>query len=601
MNYNENLVILSDETALTFCKLLKSLSSHVSSDIPSFKIEDDIISTNSLKKLNMSNHRLTSDNIQNLSCFEEIVQLNLSFNKIEDLSAISLLKKLTLLDISHNKILSLEHLRDFYGIQTLRCNCNFISSLEPLSRCSSLSRLWISNNNINWVDFIFLTNLINLKCLCKSGNPCEDKSKLNDFVLSLLPSLENLDGVVVVKNGIVSDFLKTTDGRIMITQAKAQLPTTHRSQVNAPGLGIGPLRSNSTTFTGNVIVSSVASSSAASSSPRESKPSDYPIPIRPLGTRLRKGSNVHNNSFRSTTSTSTPILATDENDDIDQTNALEVGESGMTTQKHQIQPRQQQRTQHPINAKKFINNKSTPTYSQQEVDNDIDSNEGPQGSTTTNMTVTSIAPSTVLKFGSASTVDDSSGNNNSNAPVALCLYPNGDGYVRWSKTGPIACSLEKGRLFASHKSGSIAVVHDVVQGNGSVMDTRGRCLLVMSEQGTAKVLDKQGLIVNTYRLPSSHTGQSVEDEHSVVVPVTPAMGGIVSLKLELPSSSLSSSPSKGKSQSHQWSFDGLQVEFFPSNGELRLKVQNERAISTFSSICEGKLVKDRLPEFKVTR
>jgi internalin A len=90
------------------------------------------------------------------------------------------LELLECLDVSHNKVSSLDSLRDLVRLRVLRCNSNNIESIEPLSRLRDLEILWISNNNINWTDFIYVTNLNNLKHLCKSGNPSDEKLKTNE-------------------------------------------------------------------------------------------------------------------------------------------------------------------------------------------------------------------------------------------------------------------------------------------------------------------------------------------------------------------------------------------------------------------------------------
>jgi hypothetical protein len=85
------------------------------------------------------------------------------------------------------------------------------------------------------------------------------------------------------------------------------------------------------------------------------------------------------------------------------------------------------------------------------------------------------------------------------AIVAFNLNSDRSGYVRWTKSGPIACSLEGGRLLSSYKSGSIAAMLDAL-GNGSMMDPKGRCLLVMTQEnsGVVKILDKSGNNVAVY-------------------------------------------------------------------------------------------------------
>jgi hypothetical protein len=141
------------------------------------------------------------------------------------------------------------------------------------------------------------------------------------------------------------------------------------------------------------------------------------------------------------------------------------------------------------------------------------------------------------------------------APVAFSLNEDGSGYARWSKNGPIACSMDGGRMLASYRGGAIAGILDRT-GAGSVMDTRGRCVLILSEQGIAKVLDKNGVII------SQHTKSKEESQ------------------------------SPNDKSVHRWKFDGLRFEFFPSSWELKVRLKTDKLMCDFSNLSGCKLVEE---------
>ena len=90
-------------------------------------------------------------------------------------------------------------------------------------------------------------------------------------------------------------------------------------------------------------------------------------------------------------------------------------------------------------------------------------------------------------------------------------------------------------------------------GNGSVMDTRGRCLLLVNEKGVAKVIDKQGKAIAEYKRGGAW-GDSI-DNRSPDSSRSPI--------------SIPSQPSLPESDNkHAWKFDGLHVEFYPSTWEV---------------------------------
>jgi hypothetical protein len=157
--------------------------------------------------------------------------LSISFNGIANLGTLACLSKLQHVDLSHNKISDLEGLRDMLCLRTVRCNNNQISSIDPLRALGTLEELWISSNNIAWESMIHLQTLGNLKCIVMYNNPLEKKPKIEEFIRALCPTLELVNGVSFSQNG--NGFLSTPDGRVMVTQARAQLTSMQREDIVA--------------------------------------------------------------------------------------------------------------------------------------------------------------------------------------------------------------------------------------------------------------------------------------------------------------------------------------------------------------------------------
>jgi len=145
----------------------------------------------------------------------------------------------------------------------------------------------------------------------------------------------------------------------------------------------------------------------------------------------------------------------------------------------------------------------------------------------------------VVKFGS---VDSS--------PVALQINANGTGFVRWSKAGSVACSLDDGRLFASHKNGSMAVIIDS-HGNGSISGPKGGCVVsfAAAEEAVAKIFDAKGVLMHEIL-----RGEENCEEFS-------------------------------------WKFEGMKVDFRPSTWEVVVAIANDKLKCEFSSITGGRLQK----------
>ena len=118
----------------------------------------------------------------------------------------------------------------------------------------------------------------------------------------------------------------------------------------------------------------------------------------------------------------------------------------------------------------------------------------------------------ILRFGDNTDDGRNSVHLTEETSIALCLYPNKDGYARWKK-GPVSISYENKRLFCSYKNGSIAAMCDS-DGNGSVMDTHGKNVLLLTSKrkscdnvACAKLMDPKSSRYNAlaeYREGENH-------------------------------------------------------------------------------------------------
>lgn len=200
-------------------------------------------------------------------------------------------------------------------------------------------------------------------------------------------------------------------------------------------------------------------------------------------------------------------------------------------------------------------------------------------------------PPLVVKFGSL----DSS-------PVCLQLNSNGTGFVRWSKNGSVACSLQDGKLFASHPSGAIAgersaykklhmkititliIIAPAVfdyQGNGSIMSPSGTSLLSITNQdkSVASVYDTKGVFLCDINKNESQRDTNMSSE------------SIMNDPQELSPTKVSRDAQLVSGTNLSWVFQGLEMEFLPVSWEVRVTVRNTKVHCEFSSITGGRILK----------
>lgn len=210
-----------------------SLVSAISNDQDpsSFEWEGEVMPLRSVAALLASSCGCSSSRaLDAFLALRALTALTLSFNGISTLHSFACLELLQHLDVSHNKISDLEGLRDLKQLRSLRCNNNQISSIEPLRNVTTITELWISNNNIGWESVINLQPNSELTHIVIHNNPMETKAKIEDFLKAICVSLETINGVQNAwDNG--GDFLATSDGRVMLTQARSQLTPLQREDM----------------------------------------------------------------------------------------------------------------------------------------------------------------------------------------------------------------------------------------------------------------------------------------------------------------------------------------------------------------------------------
>ena len=92
---------------------------------------DDEILVSTIKRLTISSTKLVSVGsfIGNMNF---LTHLNLSFNRIVEVSALAMCPNLVNIDISHNKIVTIESIRNLQDLKVLRCHHNHLETLEPV-------------------------------------------------------------------------------------------------------------------------------------------------------------------------------------------------------------------------------------------------------------------------------------------------------------------------------------------------------------------------------------------------------------------------------------------------------------------------------------
>lgn len=468
----ETIVIVSNKSDASL--LVPALQSEEGSS--SFRWKGDTIEFQSVTGLCVSGVGFSSANaIASILALRGLTALTLSFNGIANLPSFLCLEGLQHLDLSHNKLTDLEALRDMRSLRVFRCNNNHISSLEPLRSVLTLTELWISNNNVSWDTLINLQPHVNLKSIVLYNNPLESKLNIEDFLKAICRPLESINGNIIVRQKN-DDFLSTPDGRVMATQARAQLTLLQREDIRCALkrktsskalLKSGSLRSlahpkgDEEVFSARTISSAGANTGLITAgvitSPCKSEPGERTRVYKAQRNKTISGlGQKYDHIAQKSVSAAAPKLQSLANSD-------KIGY-------------------------KFV----------------VESNDNSTAKADTPLTGGDA--SVIVHFGQMGS-----------SPIAVCLYPTGAGYARWNRGGTVACSFEAGgRLFSSHKGGALAAVL-APDGSGSVMDEHGNSVLTLKTTGEAIIFNPAGEIECTFQHQSANEQGAIENTEVLTI------------------------------------------------------------------------------------
>ena len=129
---------------------------------------------------------------------DNITVLDLSGNKLTNISGIKLFKNLKELHIDSNKLKNISNIKYLNSLEYLNINDNELTDITVLKDLNNLKILWLDNNKLT--DISVLKNLNNLKTLGIENNKITDISVIQNF--------KNLGVLEIVNLKLDSDQIK---------------------------------------------------------------------------------------------------------------------------------------------------------------------------------------------------------------------------------------------------------------------------------------------------------------------------------------------------------------------------------------------------------
>ncbi|KHJ84027.1 leucine Rich repeat-containing domain protein, partial [Oesophagostomum dentatum] len=157
-----------------------------------------------LKSLLLSNNEIKE--LDNLRSFVNLENLEVAHNGIERILSTLDNRRLSRLDLSSNALTSLPDLSKLTSLTNLDVSSNRISSFKHAVLPKSLLTLNVSYNDIDdLTEFMRLLHLEKLESLSLDNNPCVSSPTFNYriYILSLLPSLQDIDNYVVTEEELL--------------------------------------------------------------------------------------------------------------------------------------------------------------------------------------------------------------------------------------------------------------------------------------------------------------------------------------------------------------------------------------------------------------
>ena len=143
-----------------------------------------------LQELNLSYNKITEiTEIKGLNNLINLQILNLSFNQITEIKGIDKLVNLQQLDLTYNKITEIKGLDKLVNLQQLDLYNNQITEIKAIDNLVNLQILYLSNNQITEIKAI--DNLVNLQTICLYNNQIIEIKGIDNLVNLQKLSLSN--------------------------------------------------------------------------------------------------------------------------------------------------------------------------------------------------------------------------------------------------------------------------------------------------------------------------------------------------------------------------------------------------------------------------
>ncbi len=146
----------------------KNLEKAIMNDLRTKKITVGMI--RKTKELCLRDAHIVS--LEGLQYAQRLEKLDLSQNKIKDITPLKDLENLKDLNLAHNKVTSIKALRNLKSLEQLRLHDNYIQDIILLKSLENLTVLYISDNSIR--DTTMLDSLSGLQIVEDSNNPRKD-------------------------------------------------------------------------------------------------------------------------------------------------------------------------------------------------------------------------------------------------------------------------------------------------------------------------------------------------------------------------------------------------------------------------------------------
>lgn len=215
-----------------------------------FATEEERSALALVKSLDLSHNKLQQiTTLQPLGCLEvldvshnnikllrglplTLVRLSLPFNHMTSLQGIAGLPLLEELDVSHNDLTSLAALTDVGGgcnaLRVLKASMNRISSTAGLSRLLRLQMLLLDGNCIAHLDELqVIASLPLLAAVSFTGNPVAEVNDYLRVVCKLQPSLATVDGTPAVYTPQFTNPPSPSSMTMGIATTASRSPATH--------------------------------------------------------------------------------------------------------------------------------------------------------------------------------------------------------------------------------------------------------------------------------------------------------------------------------------------------------------------------------------